>query len=275
MRSSVNRCWSHLAVEIRETRLVAMFLTTTPHILEAISILPQTSDVRTKTALPTEVNAPISHEALVTISKCLPDYTLNSLLRGTRVYSRPPAPKPKPSPEYVALMARLRVEQEQRDYKALLARQAYEERRALLGQDPDEEKDDISPSLVLNILLSVVMCAGAAFYMTRWWPNDGVRVLVSLTTGIVVGVAEVTVYAGYLRKVDESRRKEKKLREKKEVIGEYTGPEDAVDATGVKKDGSSEGEQTEIWGRGVNGGMRRRVREKWEKEQDLHEAGSK
>lgn len=246
-----------------------MLLTTTPRILEAISIIPQTSDVLTEATLPTEAGAPISHKTLVTISRCLPNYTLNSLLRGTRVYTQPPAPKPKPSPEYVALMARLRVEQEQRDYKAMLARQAYEEHRALLGQDPDEEKDDISPSLVLNMLLSVVMCAGAAFYMTKWWPNDGVRVLVSLATGIVVGVAEVTVYAGYLRKVDESRRKERKLREKKEVIGEYKGPEDAIDAWGSKEDGSLVGEKTEIWGRGVNGGVRRRVREKWEKEQEV------
>lgn len=245
-----------------------MFLTTTPRILEAVALLPEDSKVRTQATLPTEIDSPIPHKTLVTISRCLPNYTLNSLLRGTRLYTQPSAPKPKPSPEYVALMARLRAEQEQRDYKTMLAREAYEERRALLGQDPDEEKDDISPSLVLNILLSVVMCAGAAFYMTRWWPNDGVRVLVSLTTGIVVGVAEVTVYAGYLRKVEESRAKETKLREKKEVIGEYKGPEDAVDAKGSKEDGNLGGEKTEIWGRGVNGGIRRRVREKWEKEQD-------
>lgn len=150
----------------------------------------------------------------------------------------------------------------------MVARQAYEERRALLGQDPDEEKDDVTPSLVLNMLLSVVMCAGAAFYLTKWWPNDGVRVLVSLATGIVVGIAEVTVYSGYLRKVDESRKKERKKKEKKEVIGEYNGPEDAVDAWGSKEDGTPVGEKTEIWGRGVNGGVRRRVREKWEKEQE-------
>lgn len=245
-----------------------MFLTTTPRILEAISVLPKTSHARTESELPIEVDAPISHKTLVDISRCLQDYTLNSLLRGTRIYREPPAPKPAPSPEYVALMARLRVEQEQRDYKAMVARQAYEERRALLGQDPDEEKDDVTPSLVLNMLLSVVMCAGAAFYLTKWWPNDGVRVLVSLATGIVVGIAEVTVYSGYLRKVDESRKKERKKKEKKEVIGEYNGPEDAVDAWGSKEDGTPVGEKTEIWGRGVNGGVRRRVREKWEKEQE-------
>lgn len=245
-----------------------MLLTTTSRILDAISVLPESSDVRVQSTLPTEVDAPISHKTLVTLSRCLPNYTLNSLLRGTRIYREPPIPKPAPSPEYVALMARLKAEQEQKDYKAMIARQAYEERKLLLGQDPDEEKDDITPSLVLNMLLSVVMCAGAAFYLTKWWPNDGVRVLVSLATGVVVGIAEVTVYSGYLRKVDESRRKERKKREKKEVIGEYTGPEDAVDAWGSKEDGTQVGEKTEIWGRGVNGGVRRRVREQWEKEQE-------
>lgn len=153
-------------------------------------------------------------------------------------------------------MARLRKEQEQREYAHLVSKRGPEE-------GLEEEKDDINPSLVLNILLSVVMCAGAMFYLTRWWRNDGVRVLLSLSTGILVGVAEVTVYAGYLRKVKESREKERAKREKKQFIGEYRG--NPLDETAL----APSADQEEIWGRGVNGGMRRRVREKWEKEQDL------
>lgn len=252
-----------------------VLLTTTPQILHALSCLPPSSELRSKVPLPSEAGNPISHDTLIALARCSSGYTLNSLLRGTQIYHQPRNPRPEPTPEYVALMARLRAEQEQRDYKALVARQAYEEQKALLGQDLEEQKDDISPSLVLNVLLSVVMCAGVAFHLTRWWVNDGVRVLVSLGTGLVVGVAEVTVYAAYLRKVDESRRKERRLKEKKEVIGEYKGPDNAVDAGGSTEVASSEGEKTEIWGRGVNGGVRRRVREKWNKDQDvrLEDAG--
>jgi hypothetical protein len=87
-----------------------------------------------------------------------------------------------------------------------------------------------------------------------------------LSTGIVVGVAEVTVYAGYLRKVKISQEKERAKREKKEFIGEYRGEP-------IEKDSlSATAEKREIWGRGINGGMRRRVREKWEKEQELTES---
>lgn len=172
-------------------------------------------------------------------------------------------------------MARLRADQERKEYRAMVAKQEAESQQALSGKtssDELEEKDDISPSLVLNILLSVVMCAAVAFHLTRWWPNDGVRVLVSLGTGIVVGVAEVTVYAAYLRKVEESKMKERKKKERKELIGEFTGEigdDNAQEGREVSHTGTdAEVEKTEIWGRGKHGGMRRRVREKWEKEQD-------
>lgn len=124
------------------------------------------------------------------------------------------------------------------------------------------------------------MCAVATFQITKWWAagNDGVRVLMSLATGIIVGIAEVGVYAGYLRKVGEAKMKERKKRERKVVVGEYMGDGKGVDARGLDVDvdidlkGMSEKKQDiekiEIWGRGVNGGMRRRVKEKWEKEQE-------
>lgn len=180
-------------------------------------------------------------------------------------------------------MSRLRAAEEQKTYTALLAQQARDERRALYGHaDPSDEEteDNISPSLVLNILLSVVMCAVAMFQITKWWAggNDGVRVLMSLGTGIIVGVAEVGVYAAYLRKVSEAKMKERKMRERKEMVGEYQGNGVGVDARGVnvdvdvdltsEKPEGGDGEKVEIWGRGINGGMRRRVKEKWEKEQE-------
>ena len=154
-------------------------------------------------------------------------------------------------------MARLRKEQEKRDYATIVSRKAIFE----IDDSENGGKDDISPSLVLNILLSVVMCAAAMFYLTRWWHNDGIRVLFSLGTGFLVGIAEVTVYAAYLRNVKVGRAKESAKREKKEFLAEYTGDTSAIPLHHLAS------KKEEIWGRGVNGGVRRRVREKWEKDQ--------
>lgn len=257
-----------------------VLLTTTPRILKAMSSLTDICDL--ETSLPSKPGDPIPHHTLVTLSKQC-HTSLNTLLRGTALYRPPPPVKSPPTPEYLALMFRLRAAEEQKTYTALLAQQARDERRALYGHaDPSDEgtEDNISPSLVLNILLSVVMCAVATFQITKWWAggNDGVRVLMSLGTGIVVGVAEVGVYAGYLRKVGEAKAKERKLRERKEVVGEYLGDGKGVDARGMDVDvdiagkiesmNGEDGQKIEIWGKGVNGGMRRRVKERWEKEQE-------
>ncbi|KAI1608731.1 endoplasmic reticulum-based factor for assembly of V-ATPase-domain-containing protein [Exophiala viscosa] len=228
-----------------------VLLTTTPRILAAISTLSHT-ERSSLNALPSDPGAPIEHSTLISLSKVARETSLNNLLRGAHIYRPPPPPKPEPSPGYVALMARLRREEEQREYANLVSKRGLE-----IGLD--EEKDDISPQLVFNILLSIVMCAGAIFYLTRWWHSDGLRVLLSLSTGVVVGVAEVTVYAGYLRKVKLSKEKEVTKREKKQFIGEYKG--EVMDTTSA----ATTIEKQEIWGRGVNGGIRRRVRDKWEK----------
>ncbi|KAJ9611230.1 hypothetical protein H2200_004413 [Cladophialophora chaetospira] len=250
-----------------------VLLQTTDRILSAIGTLSpdeRSSLAPSDTSLPTTCDQPIEHKTLIALSRLLPRTQaqtlspLNVLLRGAHVYIPPPPPKPQPSPEYVALMERLRREQEQREYRSLVSK------RESADLASDDDQDDISPSLVLNILLSIVLCAMAVFQLTRWWSNDGVRVLLSLGTGIVVGVAEVVVYMAYLRKVGTSKQKERSRVEKKVVIGEYKGEQEITDAQGrpVSIDAATAMEKEEIWGRGINGGMRRRVREKWEREQE-------
>jgi hypothetical protein len=131
-----------------------------------------------------------------------------------------------------------------------------------------EDEDNIPVSLPFNILVSILCCSGAIFYLTRWWSNAGLRVLLSLGVGVLVGVAEVVVYSGYLRKVKEAKGRERGRREVKEVVLEREEEKVVRDAMV-----GQEGEKEEIWGKGVNGGMRRRVREKWEKEQGIARAG--
>lgn len=100
--------------------------------------------------------------------------------------------------------------------------------------------------------------------------SEPVRVLLSLFVALLVGLAEVLIYAIYLGKSEDARVKEKRRREKKKVIGsERIGGK----AEQAETDGQQmvDRDEEKIWGRGANGGLRRRVREKWEeqeKEQD-------
>lgn len=143
----------------------------------------------------------------------------------------------------------------------------------------------ITPSLVINIFMSVILCGFATFWALKnfqtpsflsWIlisPSSGKRgntggatrskdpvfVLISMFVGILVGVAETVVYAAYLRKVKSAKAAERKVKERKEVV--------SSDEVGGGKDDTQvvdgDGEEEVIWGKGVNGGVRRRVRERW------------
>ena len=142
-----------------------VLLTTTPLILSAISSLSPV-DRSSLTSLPSTTSNPIDHKTVIALSRITKQYSLNNLLRGTQVYHAPPTPKAQPSAEYLALMARLRKEQEQREYTALISEKGYQKHGGLSSDEEEEDSDDISPSLVLNIVLSIVMCAMAMFYLT-------------------------------------------------------------------------------------------------------------
>ncbi|KAK2873305.1 hypothetical protein FQN49_002455 [Arthroderma sp. PD_2] len=248
-------------------------------------------------------------------------YTLNNLLRGTELYVPPPPPKPEPSQEYLALKAKLQAEAEQNQYNNLLhplslaesKRQtssifASPSNRAHDGSQQsvfieNGEDDPITPSLVLNILVSVLFTGFATYWglsnfripklstLSPWstrpssvasdphahyyYPHAPsslpFRVFVSLFAGIFVGVAEVVVYASYLRKVENAKSKEKAKVEKKVLIGLVGDAPDGKEQEPVQIPASfKNGEREEIWGKGINGGARRRIRDRWrEKENEL------
>ena len=259
---------------------------------------------------------------------------------------------------YERSKARLLREREEREYESLLLGPSRQNRDELklnqllkLGLSSSStssrnvdrydnhhsdkpDVDDISPSLVLNIFLSMILSAVAVYYVSARlslssilssstasssasYPSvsssilpppsisssqptaisskttitsdtklQGVRILLSLLTAIVVGIAETVIYAAYLRKVESARTKERRKVEKKQVetgFGTSLGPQEKFSAQ--KEDegenrygkggddcgdgaGAEDVEQTLIWGRGVNGGVRRRVREKWERKKE-------
>lgn len=83
------------------------------------------------------------------------------------------------------------------------------------------------------MLVSIVACAAAIWVVARWWSTP-VRLALSMSGSALVGVAEVVVYSGYIRRVGESKGKEKKLREVKEVVKTWViGGDEETDNAGA------------------------------------------
>ena len=132
-------------------------------------------------------------------------------------------------------MARLREEEEARQYERMInpapAMQSFAQRfpgsnysqlfPEISKHEEDEEVTfaDINRqvTLIFNILTSIVACAVAIWMATRYWPTPQ-RLGISMGGGGLVGVAEVVVYAGYLRRVKEAKQKEKHKIERKTIV---------------------------------------------------------
>ena len=162
-------------------------------------------------------------------------------------------------------MARLRREEEERSYDrmtnppppmetfsqrfpAASAAHAFDSNHyPSAPADPFAEKDEVTyadvdrqMALILNVLLSIVACAGAIWIAARWWSTPA-RLALSMSGSILVGIAEVVVYTGYLRRVGESKGKEKAVKEVKEVmktwvIGGADGEVDGGTSTVIQSD---------------------------------------
>ncbi|KAL4799772.1 endoplasmic reticulum-based factor for assembly of V-ATPase-domain-containing protein [Aspergillus venezuelensis] len=256
------------------------------------------------------------------------DRSLNALLRGTKLYIPPPPPKPEPSPEYLAHKARLLAAYEEDAYTRMLHNPTsthtsstkpssspsnpFDSNASKLAslhdrhpslEDPSY-KDPLTPSLVLNIFLSVLITGFAVYWalssfstpefltsgVVRSWSSfssssaaieaagrgrgtvlggglgvsEPVRVLLSLFAAIGVGVVEVAIYAIYLGKIEDARGREKKIKEKKIIVGPVAGGDGDKCVVKIDENKETDKEKEVIWGRGPNGGLRRRVREKWE-----------
>lgn len=140
-------------------------------------------------------------------------------------------------------MARLRREEEERSYNRMTnpapPMETFAQRFPLSSaahafassQQPihlsDPDYDDVTyadvnrqVTLIFNVLVSIVACAGAIWVVARWWSTPA-RLAISLGGSLLVGVAEVVVYSGYIRRVGESKKKEKGVKEVKEVINTW------------------------------------------------------
>ncbi|OAX82524.1 hypothetical protein ACJ72_03122 [Emergomyces africanus] len=306
-----------------------VLLVITPTIASALDSLP--ASTRDELSLPTATaSSAISHTQLIALSKHLlsnslvtekrddpsngtvkgyEGFTLNSLLKGTRVYIPPPPPKPEPTPEYLALKASLLAAAEANKYNTLLNSSSAPPSRIWglndypttntyihsenqnknnnINDDDNNADDVLTPSLALNILISILFTGFAIYWALSNFriptfftftsssspshpgaiSSQPARVFISMIVALLVGVAEVVVFALYLKKVELAREKERAIVERKVVIGEVRlGNREGKDDEGEVRIYGKE-EKEEIWGKGVNGGARRRVRERW-KERD-------
>lgn len=230
--------------------------------------------------LDAKIGNPISHTQLLNLSKALKakgrtPYHLDLLLRGAKVYIPSPPPKAEKvhslqsnqshfdhiqTSEYKALMARLRAEEESRAYERMLNPPApletFSQRfpnsaahafSSTASHMPPEADDDMSfanvnsqMALIANVLISVICCAAAIWMVARWWSTPA-RLALSMSGSFVVGAAEVVIYMGYVRRVDEAKGKEARKKEVKEVLRTWVvGGDEGMEDDGVKVSGVKE-----------------------------------
>ena len=148
-------------------------------------------------------------------------------------------------------MARLRREEDERAYQRMTnpppPMETFSQRFPLSSaahafassQQPlkSEEEDEITYSdvdrqiaLIFNVLISIVACAAAIWMAAQWWSTPA-RLALSFSGSLLVGVAEVVVYSGYVRRVGEAKGKEKGIKEVKEIMRTWVigGPDDSGD----------------------------------------------
>lgn len=133
-------------------------------------------------------------------------------------------------------MARLRSEEEARAYERMinprLPKETFEQRfpnsansklfadhQTQIDSDDETTYADVNRqmALIMNVLLSIVACSVALWLVASSWSVPR-RLALSMGGSILVAVAEVVVYAGYLGRIKEAREKGKKQIEIKEII---------------------------------------------------------
>lgn len=172
-------------------------------------------------------------------------------------------------------MARLRRDEEQRQYERMThpppAAETYSQRyprarmtaafaevnrpvnKEDLGDD-DVTYEDVHRQLmlILNFVVSIAGVAVTLWVLARWWSTPA-RLFLTMGGSILVGIAEVVVYSGYIWHLGEATKKEKKVREVKEVVGTWV----------VEKEGEEGGVTEQIVGgnTGEESKLRRRKKE--------------
>ncbi|KAF9870689.1 vacuolar h+-atpase assembly protein [Colletotrichum karsti] len=208
------------------------------------------------------IGNPIAHGQIIDLwrslkTESIAGFSLEGLLRGAQVYIPPPPPKPEPSDEYKALMARLRREEEERTYQRMLKQPSRMEafsqqfpnasaRTHMFAEvnRPMHESDngddevtlgDVQKQLmvILNFLLSVIGVGATIWIAARWWSLTS-RIFLTMGGSILVLIAEVAVYSGYVWRFTEAKTKRREPKEIREVMQTWVVGKEEEDKEGEK-----------------------------------------
>lgn len=134
-------------------------------------------------------------------------------------------------------MRRLREEEEQRQYERMLNPPAQKETFNQrfpnaassfgIGSTVPDEVDEVTYAdvnrqmvLIINVLVSIICTSVAVWMAARRWSVPQ-RMGLAFFSSTLVAVAEVAIYMGYIRRIKESKVKERKQVEKKEIINTW------------------------------------------------------
>ncbi|TID29430.1 hypothetical protein CANINC_002004 [Pichia inconspicua] len=131
----------------------------------------------------------------------------------------------KKSPEYIALMDRLRAEASEREYRALLAerRGGISDRAGTIdavgkyafleedsrGNNDNNNNNNNNGRVAKAVKQQLATVANA---------DTGTRALLSIAAALLVLVAEVVIFGGYVRRVEDARQRERVTPERKAVV---------------------------------------------------------
>lgn len=136
-------------------------------------------------------------------------------------------------------MQRLRNQEEQRQYERMLnplpEKETFNQRfpnaaggtafnpNTYHGQTGVDDVDDTTyqdverqMALIINVLVSIIACAVAFWIVARHWSVPQ-RLALSMGGSLTVAAAEVVIYFGYIRRIQDAKTKEIKHKEKREV----------------------------------------------------------
>lgn len=153
-------------------------------------------------------------------------------------------------------MSRLRAEEEALSYERMLhpppTRETFTQRfpaaalpyslgsRAPVSEDDELTYDEVHRQIILiiNVLVSIIAVGIFVWVAARHW-SVGKRLGLSMGSSGAIAVAEVAVYSGYVRKVREAKRAEKKKPEIKEIVKSWVIEKEgeAREVLGKEKDG--------------------------------------
>ena len=135
-------------------------------------------------------------------------------------------------------MQRLRQQEEQREYERMInplpEKETFGQRfpnaaassfnpNTYHGQTGVDDVDEVTyqdvdrqVAVIINVLVSIIACSVALWIVARHWSVPQ-RLALSMGGSVAVAAAEVAIYLGYIRRIQDAKGKEIKKIEKKEV----------------------------------------------------------